>query len=227
MQAGFSSAEDVRRATGFLGLLLTIFFATSFTTALRRVYLRAWRRAPAGRAGRYVRGPAWFFLTMTHMAALGGLRALLGDGPQIVAFALVSLAATSALWWFTAWFMLSGQVRWRALLPSGVVTAVVLLAYALSATVWMPDVVTKNEEQFGFFGIALALVTWFSGASSCILVGACAGAVLAGDSGNLGTLIRGRDQGVLVDGAEPSFPAPVRPSRLREAFRPTEDDVGA
>ena len=40
----FASSDDVRQATGVLGLVLTIFFASSFTTALQRVYLRAWRR---------------------------------------------------------------------------------------------------------------------------------------------------------------------------------------
>ena len=41
VQASFASSDDIRRATGLLGLVLTIFFATSFTTALQRVYLRA------------------------------------------------------------------------------------------------------------------------------------------------------------------------------------------
>ena len=48
--------SDIRTATGVLGLVLTIFFATSFTTALQRVYLRAWRRPPRGRPGAYLRG---------------------------------------------------------------------------------------------------------------------------------------------------------------------------
>ena len=222
----FASSDDVRRATGILGLVLAIFFATSFTTALQRVYLRAWRR-PAGKKTReYVRGPAWYLVIIVYFAALGGLRALLGDGPQIVLFAVVLLAATFALWWFTAWFMLLGQVRWRVLVPSGVVTAVAIAGFAVSATLWMPDVVTKNESQFGFFGVALALVTWFSGAAICILVGACAGSVLAVDTGWLGTLIRGPEHAVLIDGAEASFAAPVRAPRLSEAFRPTEDEVG-
>ncbi len=47
----FASAEDIRTATGILGLVLTLFFASSFTTALQRVYLRAWRRPPGGRLG--------------------------------------------------------------------------------------------------------------------------------------------------------------------------------
>src|SRR5262245_45070937 len=37
----FAGSDDVRRATGVLGVILTIFYATSFTTALQRVYLRA------------------------------------------------------------------------------------------------------------------------------------------------------------------------------------------
>jgi membrane protein len=42
----FASSDDIRKATGLLGLVLTIFFAISFTTALQRVYLHAWRRPP-------------------------------------------------------------------------------------------------------------------------------------------------------------------------------------
>ena len=222
----FASADEVRRATGILGLVLTIFFASSFTTALQRVYLRAWRRPPGKKTGEYARGPAWFLVIVIYLAALGGLRTLLGDGPQIVLFAVVSLAATAALWWFTAWFMLLGQVRWRVLVPSGVVTAVAISVFALSATVWMPNVVSRNQNQFGFFGVALALVTWFSGAATCIIVGACAGSVLADDTGWLGRLTRGAEGEVLIDAAEPSLPAPDGTRRLSEAFRPTEDEVG-
>ena len=35
---------------------LTFFFASSFTTALQRVYLRAWRRPPGLKVGSYTRG---------------------------------------------------------------------------------------------------------------------------------------------------------------------------
>ena len=56
----FASSDDIRKATGLLGLVLTIFFATSFTSALQRVYLRAWRRPPpAAGLGAYWRGAVW------------------------------------------------------------------------------------------------------------------------------------------------------------------------
>jgi membrane protein len=126
----------------------------------------------------------------------------------------------------TAWFLLMGQVRWRALVPTGVVTAVALGGYVLSATIWMPESVTRNETQFGFIGVALALVSWFTGAAICIIVGACVGSVFAADTGRVGAVVRGSQPSFLVPGAAPSLPPPTRGPRLSEAFQPTEDDAG-
>jgi len=218
----FASSEDIRQATGVLGLVFTIFFATSFTTALQRMYLRAWRRPPHTGAGAYWRGATWLLVALVSMALLGGLRGALGGGLGFGLFAIVSLAVTSGLWWFTAWLLL-GEVRPRVLLPTGIITSIATAAYAVSATVWMPGVVTSNESQFGFFGVALSLVTWFSGVSICILIGACAGPVLAEDPGWVGKLVRGGGSQTLTAGARPSLPPPDRELGLRDAFHSAED----
>jgi membrane protein len=219
----FASSDDVRKATGLLGFVLTIFFASSFTTALQRVYLRAWRRPPRTGAGAYWRGPAWLLVMLACMALLGGLRGALDGGLGVGIFAIVSLAVTSGLWWFTAWFLLLGEVRARVLVPTGVITAVAMAAFAVSATVWMPGVVTRNDAQFGFFGVALALVTWFSGAAICVLIGACAGPVFAEDTGPVGALIRHGEAATLTAGARPPLPSPARELSLRDAFQSTDD----
>ena len=220
---GFASSDDVRKATGVLGLVLTVFFATSFTTALQRVYLRAWRRPPSrAGAGAYGRGAVWLLAMLATLAILGALRGVFDEGLGSGLLVIVGLAVTSGLWWFTAWFLLQGDVRMRVLVPTGVVTGIALGGYALSAQVWMPSVVTSNEAQFGVFGIALALVTWFSGAAICVLIGACVGPVFAEDTGSLGRLIRGDSPGTLTPGAAPSLQPPVREPRLREAFQSTE-----
>jgi membrane protein len=219
----FASSDDIRQATGVLGLVLTIFFATSFTTALQRMYLRAWRRPPRAGAGAYWRGVVWLLVALACMALLGGLRGALGDGLGFGLFAIVSLAVIAVQWWFTAWFLLLGEVRTRVLVPTGVITSIVTAGYAASATVWMPRVVTSNEAQFGFFGVALSLVTWFSGAAICVLIGACAGPVLAEDTGRVGRLIRGGEAGTLTAGARPPLPPPARELGLRDAFHSTQD----
>jgi membrane protein len=219
----FASADDVRKATGLLGLVLTFFFAGSFTTALQRVYLRAWRRPPGTGAGGQWRGPAWLLIILACLALLGSLRDALGDGLGLGLFVFVSLIVMAGLWWFTAWFLLLGDVRPRVLLPTGLITSVAMALFALSATIWMPDVVTQNEAQFGFFGVALALVTWFSGAAICVLIGACAGAAFAEDPGRVGRLVRGGERSTLTAGAHPPLPPPAREPSLRDAFRSDED----
>jgi membrane protein len=216
----FSSSDDIRKATGLLGLVFTIFFATSFTTALQRMYLRAWRRPPRAGVGAYWRGAAWLLVALVCLALLGGLRS---GGLGLGFFAIVALAVMSGLWWFTAWFLLQGEVRARVLVPTGVITSIVTAGYAASATIWMPRVVTSNEAQFGFFGVALSLVTWFSGAAICILIGACAGPVFAEDTGRVGSLIRGGESQTLTAGARPPLPPPARELSLRDAFQSTED----
>ena len=220
----FASSDDIRKATGLFGLVLTIFFATSFTTALQRVYLRAWRRPPrAAGVGAYWRGAAWLLVALVCLALLGGLRGALGGGLGFGLFAIVALAVTAGQWWFTAWFLLQGEVRARVLIPTGVITGIVTAGYAASATIWMPGVVTSNEAQFGLFGVALALVTWFSGAAICVLIGACAGPVLAEDTGWVGRRIRGGDPGTLTADARPPLPPPARELSLRDAFHSTQD----
>ena len=222
----FASADQVRRATGVLGLVLTFFFASSFTTALQRLYLRAWRRPPAKKVGQYTRGPAWLAAILVFAAVMGGLRDWLGNGPAIGLFIAVSVVAIPTTWACTAWFMLEGQVRWRVLVPTGVITGVAMMIYGISASAWMPNLVTKNEAQFGFFGVALALVSWFSGAAICVMIGACAGPVLAEDTGAVGRFIRGARNQTLIEGAPPPLPGPAQTLRLRDAFLSTEDDVG-
>ena len=139
----------------------------------------------------------WLLAILVQLAVLGALRGALDGWLGLGLFAIL-IAATTALWWFTAWFLLLGDVRARALLPTGVITGIATAVYAFSATIWMSEVVTDNENQFGVFGVALALVTWFSGTAICILLGACAGVVFAEDNSTIGALAHGNDAPILA-----------------------------
>src|SRR5947199_198611 len=133
-------------------------------------------------------------------------------------FAVLALAAAIGLWWVTPWVMLGRQVRLRVLLPTGVLTGLGMTVYGATAPLWMPTTVTQNQQQFGFFGVALALVTWLSGAAFIVVAAACAAPVLAEDRGVLGRLARGANPEVLVPGAVPSLGAPVRAPTLSNAI---------
>jgi membrane protein len=220
----FGSAEDVKKATSLLGLLLTIFFASSFTTALQRGFFHAWRRPKHGGLGHYYRGVVCLLAALAGIFVIGVVAGAFDGGLEVGVLAVVTLAVSTGLWWFIAWFLLMGDVRARVLVPTGVFIGLATSIYAGTSVIWMPENVTSNEAQFGIFGIALALIAWFSGAASCVLAGACAGAVLAEDPGRIGAFVRGGQEQTLTASARPALPPPARELRVRDAFRSAEDD---
>jgi membrane protein len=127
---------------------------------------------------------------MAYCALLGGFRSFLG-GSLFEVFAPLAALVTVAVWTLTPWLMLQQQVRLRVLLPTGILTGIGLAVYGATASVWMPRTVSQNRAQFGFFGVALALVTWLTGAATIIVACANAGWVLADDEGLIGRLVRG------------------------------------
>jgi membrane protein len=213
----FASSADIRKATGLLGLILLAFYATSFTNALQRLFTRAWRRPPGGKSVKRLRGLAFLGAIIAFAAILGGLRHILSGGPGTVAFLIVSAAVSVGLWWATSWLMLQGDVRWRPLFASGLITGLGLAIYAASAASWMPNAVASDQRQFGFFGVSLALVSWFTGAGFIIMFGACAAATLADESGKIGRLARGPGSSTLNPGAAPALGPPTRQPTLINA----------
>ena len=137
----FQTPENVRHAISVLGLIYLFFYATTFTTALQRVYLRAWRRPRRGGLTNQGRGLLWIVGVAVGIALLGGLRRVVAGAPASAAALVIVVGSAVVLWWWTAWMLLRGDVRWRVLLPGAVVTATGMLTYALSANIWMPRTV--------------------------------------------------------------------------------------
>ena len=218
VKEAFASASQIRRATGVLGLVLTFFYIGSFTAALQRVYTRAWRRPlAAGKVTARALGASWFVGIAVFTAIVGAAHRLVGGVPGSVGYSVVSWGASIGLWWASSWIMLSRQVRWRVLFATGVLTGTAMTVFAATASLWMPHTVTKNQQQFGFFGIAMALVTWLTAVSLIIIVGASAGVVLAEDAGWIGQRLRGDSSTVLSPGAPPALPPPVQAPGLADA----------
>jgi membrane protein len=55
---------------------------------------------------------------------------------------------------------------------------------------YLPNLVTTNQQQFGLLGVAFTLFTWLTACSLVIVVATVVGTVLAEDPGRLGRFIR-------------------------------------
>lgn len=218
VRQAFATPSQTKSASGLLGALITLAFAVSFTTALQRAYLRAWRRPPGGGVRNKGRGAVWLggVLVILMITALA-TAVLQGPTGSVLAWAL-GLFLSTGLWWWTARLMVRGEVRWRALLPTAIVMGLGGWLYTLAAAVWMPANVASQFAQFGAFGIAQSFVTWFTGLAFLVVFGAVLGPALADGDDALARWMRSGSPTALEPDAKPALPGPDRPMRLSDAF---------
>ena len=218
VRAAFAPAENVKAATGLLGLIFLFFYATTFTSALQRLYLRCWRRPPGGGVRNQGRGAAWLAGLLMLVAINVLLSRVLVGAPGDALRVVFPPTALVFLWWWTSHTMLRGEIGWRPLLPGAILAGVGLPLYGWSASSWMASTVASNDLQFGYFGLSLSLVTWFVGLSFLIVIAAALGPTLSEGPGRFARWLRGPQDSVLKPGARPALPAPDRSLRFADAL---------
>jgi len=222
VQRAFASPDEIRASTSILGLVLTVLFAVSFTTATQRVFLRAWRRPAQGALRDKSRGTLWLAGSVVFLTSVGSVAKVLTGLPGTLATVLLGVAGSTALWWWSAHTFLRGHVRWRPLLPTGLLVGVGSAAYAGAASLWMLKVLEGNVEQFGFVGVGMSFVTWFVGFGFLLVASAALGPCLVEGDGALASWLRAPDGVVLTPGAPPALPGPATAPSLLDFLRRSE-----
>lgn len=173
----FAQPDAVRQSVSWLGVVLLIAAALSFTRALQRVYEHAWRLETRGLAGTRA-GLIWIGGVVVWSTLFAAVRDwLLGlTGP--VGSLTILLAGNAALWLWSPWILLAGRVDWRALVPSALLTSVAMSAISVGSVIYMPEAIGRSATHYGPIGIAIALVSWLVGIGFALTVSAGVGAVL-------------------------------------------------
>jgi membrane protein len=176
-----SAADSLRAAVAqppdsgvsVVGVLLLIISALSFTRAMQRLYVRAWRLGPLG-----LRGNLWGLLWLAIFIAFWSLQPMvvgLFDGAVALA---VSLGLSTALWLLTPWLLVARRVAWHRLLPQAFLNALGLAALAIAGAVYLPRAVASTSAEFGVLGVAFTLLSLLFAVSFVLVVTAALGATL-------------------------------------------------
>lgn len=173
------------------GFLLVMLSATSFSRALQRVYERTWRLSPGGLRSAW-RPLAWIVGMIAYFVVLGlTFKITHGGGPLTVLRMAIATVGSIALWWWTPFVLLSGRVRWRALVPTAFATAVGTLALGVVSAEYVPRLLSTNERRYGTIGVAFAIESWLVVLFAIVLAATVLGAVLVDTRGPLGVWARG------------------------------------
>ncbi len=174
LRAAVAQPPEQERGISSLSFVILLVSSLSFTRALQRLYVRAWRLPALGWRGN-VHGLAWIVGLTTYLGLLPVVASLVSGAPAV---GLHTLAGVG-LWLATPWILLGRRLPWTVLLPQAMLTAVSMSVLSVGSALWMPRAVASASEQFGTIGVAFALLSWLLLAGG-VLVGAAAMGAVAG-----------------------------------------------
>lgn len=175
----FAQPDAVRQSISWLGVLLLVGAALSFTRGLQRVYELAWRLEVRGLAGTQA-GLIWIASIVVWSTVFASARDALVDLTGPVGSLTILLVGDAVLWLWSPWILLARRVDWRRLVPSALLTAVAMTALSIGSVIYMPEAIGRSATHYGPIGIAIALVSWLVGIGFVLTVCAAVGAVLGG-----------------------------------------------
>jgi membrane protein len=166
----------VQDGVSALSAFLLIISALSFTRAMQRLYVRAWELPSLGLAGNGW-GLAWLMAFSVYSTLQPLVVGLFTGVPEFLA----SVSLSFGLWLFTPWILVGRRIHWRRLLPQAVLTSVGLAALTVGSLLYLPRAIGSAAAQFGFIGVAFALLSFLFCASLVLVVAAALGSTLAGE----------------------------------------------
>lgn len=175
----FAQPDAVRQSISWLGILLLVGAALSFTRGLQRVYERAWRLDARGLAGTRA-GLTWIGGIVVWSTVFATARDWLLDLTGPLGSLTILLAGDAVLWLWSPWILLARRVDWRRLVPTALLTAVAMTAISIGSVIYMPEAIGRSATHYGPIGIAIALVSWLVGIGFALTACAAVGAVLGG-----------------------------------------------
>jgi membrane protein len=178
LRAAVATPADIYDSVNVAGVLLLVISALSFTRALQRLYVIAWRLPPLGMKGNKW-GLAWLAAVSVFWSLQPGVVEIF-DGAIAIG---VTIALSSALWLFTPWILVGKTIRWQLLLPQALLTSAGLTTLAVASAVYLPRAVASAANQFGFIGVAFALLSWLFLAAFVLVAAAALGATIARPAG--------------------------------------------
>jgi uncharacterized BrkB/YihY/UPF0761 family membrane protein/uncharacterized membrane protein YvlD (DUF360 family) len=169
----FAVPESATGTVSAFSALLLLISGTSFTRRFQRMYRAAYEQEKRGiRSGVY--STLGLVVMLVEVFVLYAARAVVAYLPFSWLISVPVAVVTGALIWTSIpYLLLNREVHWRRLVFGGVVAGIATAAYSVASAIYMPGSLERYTQEFGLFGVTIALIGWLL-AIAFILVGAAA-----------------------------------------------------
>ncbi len=165
--------QALQRTTAF-GLAALTVFGLTFGSVVQTGYERVWD-LPTARWHTMWRHVVW--LALLIFALLLFVNTPVPDDSRLgtVVGTVADLIGTCLFFWWSQRLLLGGRVRWRALLPGAVATAVCLLGLRIFSQFVFSPLIASNAVTYGPIGTVLVIQSWLVGVGVVVYGGALVG----------------------------------------------------
>ncbi|MEU6619877.1 YhjD/YihY/BrkB family envelope integrity protein [Streptomyces litmocidini] len=166
--------QALQRTTAF-GLAALAAFGVTFGSAVQTGYERVWD-LPTARWHTMWRHVVWLGVLIVSLLLFVAFPAPEKASAGVTTLvALGDLLGTFVFFWWSQRFLLCGRIRWRALAPGAVLTALGLLGLRIFSQLVFSPLIASNAVTYGQFGTVLVLQSWLVGVGFVVYGGALVG----------------------------------------------------
>ncbi|WP_439678321.1 hypothetical protein [Embleya sp. MST-111070] len=167
-------ATDATTGVGIFGTMFVAISALSFSRTMQRLFEQAWELKPLG--VRNTRNGLWWICVLSlYTAAIGWLYVVLGGTPLGLAAAVCEVPPSAAFLVWSGWILSAKRLAPATLLPFAVSAAVVIAAYSVVATVYLPRLFDSYVSRHGAAGAVFGMATLLFGAMLVLVASAALG----------------------------------------------------
>jgi uncharacterized membrane protein YvlD (DUF360 family)/uncharacterized BrkB/YihY/UPF0761 family membrane protein len=200
----FATPAGATSSVSLASALLLLFSGVSFARRMQAMYRAAWGQEQTGIRGGLVAALGLGAL-LVEVVVLAGVRGFVRDLSLHWIWSVpISIATGLVLWTSIPYLLLNRQVHWHRLVAAGGITAVGTSLFGLATTVYMGPLVTRYTNQFGLFGITIAMIGWLLAAAVLLVSSTAVGAELDTSEGRRLSRVKRR-----LRWYDPDLPLPV------------------
>jgi membrane protein len=191
----FAPPSGVSTSLGVLGFLFLLVAVLSFGRAVQRLFEQTWELKPLS-VRNTLNGAQWIAMLALYLGISGAIHGALGRGRLELTAALLDAPVTAAFLLWSGWVLSAKRIARGDLLPFAILGAVLLAAYSVAATVYVPGLFNTYATRYGVIGAVFAMIS----ALFCVMV-------------------------VIVGAASVGREVALELDRIRRGERPAEDEV--
>src|SRR3954467_13322298 len=181
----FAPPTGTNTSIGILGFFFLLIALLSFTRAMQRLFEQTWELDPLSVRNTF-NGLLWVGALALYLGLSGAIHGAFGHTRLELTAALlgIPLAAVFLVW--SGRVLTAGRLTYVALAPFAVIGSVLLAAYSVGATVYVPHLFSTYATRYGVIGAVFAMISAFFCVMVVVVASAAAGREVRGELDRIG-----------------------------------------